>query len=466
MNQKKKYSRMITVGVLILVFAAAAVYRLNIEPDDYGKSLSRQVEKAQVLLDTSGIGNKEGEYSGYTVLEFKGQIEEAKAVLGDKDSYYEIEKKAYEDLKEYTKEFKDNKNANILSADKVEKAINDKKPLEKTIEFSKWANLVWNIQPKNLSKPEDINLDVSLKGPYIKEINSYMESHKMQGKVLAFYHNGEFPGKMGVSTDYVLESGTVHVYKYNEETKSFDYLSSPEINDSKVNFEIEKGGTYIILSKSVEEYSSSQGETESVTENQPGEAESETAGEQESSAGNSTPGKIGTGTKDSGNKNSGAATDNNSSNPADTNSSSQPDSPGDTMTVTIEIRCDTLSSDLSKLVDQSVKNFIPGNGTILSRTTLQLPKGKTVEYALKLATRNAGIHMESSYSALYGGIYVKGINYIYEFDGGDDSGWMYKVNGQFPNYGCSGYELKNGDEIVWVYTCDLGKDVGDNSMWR
>ena len=37
---------------------------------------------------------------------------------------------------------------------------------------------------------------------------------------------------------------------------------------------------------------------------------------------------------------------------------------------------------------------------------------------------------------------------------------MYKVNGWFPNYGCSRYELKQGDVLEVVYTCDLGRDVG------
>ena len=38
---------------------------------------------------------------------------------------------------------------------------------------------------------------------------------------------------------------------------------------------------------------------------------------------------------------------------------------------------------------------------------------------------------------------------------------MYKVNdGWFPNYGCSRYQLRDGDVMEWVYTCDLGKDVG------
>ena len=39
---------------------------------------------------------------------------------------------------------------------------------------------------------------------------------------------------------------------------------------------------------------------------------------------------------------------------------------------------------------------------------------------------------------------------------------MYKVNGWFPNYGCSRYQLKAGDKVEWVYTCDLGVDVGGN----
>ena len=44
---------------------------------------------------------------------------------------------------------------------------------------------------------------------------------------------------------------------------------------------------------------------------------------------------------------------------------------------------------------------------------------------------------------------------------GNESGWMYKVNGWFPNYGCSRYALQQGDEICWMYTCvGLGEDIG------
>jgi len=57
-------------------------------------------------------------------------------------------------------------------------------------------------------------------------------------------------------------------------------------------------------------------------------------------------------------------------------------------------------------------------------------------------------------------VYIRGIHYLYEFSCGPLSGWMYRVDGEFPNYGCSRYVLRDGQTIEWVYTCDLGRDVG------
>ena len=36
----------------------------------------------------------------------------------------------------------------------------------------------------------------------------------------------------------------------------------------------------------------------------------------------------------------------------------------------------------------------------------------------------------------------------------------YRVDGEYPNFGCSKYELKDGQNIEWIYTCDLGEDAG------
>ena len=134
------------------------------------------------------------------------------------------------------------------------------------------------------------------------------------------------------------------------------------------------------------------------------------------------------------------------------------------VTVTLEIRCDTVSSDMSKLENPAIKDYIPADGVILAKTTYKGTTDNSVFDALNTLCRNNDIQLEFSYTPIYESYYIEGINYLYEFDCGSLSGWMYKVNEWFPNYGCSSYYLKDGDVIEWVYTCDLGKDVGDNSM--
>ena len=62
------------------------------------------------------------------------------------------------------------------------------------------------------------------------------------------------------------------------------------------------------------------------------------------------------------------------------------------------------------------------------------------------------------------GYYVTRIGPLAENDFGPSSGWLFKVNGWFPNYGSSKYEVEAGDVIVWAYSCegggtDLGREV-------
>lgn len=133
------------------------------------------------------------------------------------------------------------------------------------------------------------------------------------------------------------------------------------------------------------------------------------------------------------------------------------------LTCTISINCATILDNMDKL-DPAKKDFVPSDGWILKKITVTFEKGETVHDVLKRVCRDKGIHMESTYTPVYDSAYVEGINQIYEFDCGSESGWMYKVNGWFPNYGSSQYEVSDGDEIAWVYTCNLGDDVGDNSM--
>lgn len=133
----------------------------------------------------------------------------------------------------------------------------------------------------------------------------------------------------------------------------------------------------------------------------------------------------------------------------------------DSETVTISIRCDTILDNWDKL-DDSLKSdkYVPADGVILPTFRAVLRKGDTVYDIFSRVTRYSKIVTDCVYTVNYSSVYVKGINHLYEFSCGELSGWMYKVNGVFPGYGCSKYVLKDGDVIEWVYTCDLGRDVG------
>ena len=134
-------------------------------------------------------------------------------------------------------------------------------------------------------------------------------------------------------------------------------------------------------------------------------------------------------------------------------------SAGGSATCTFSISCATILNNWDKC-DESKKPLVPADGVILPTTTVTFTEGESVFDVLQRLCRENGIHMESSWTPMYNSAYVEGINNLYEFDVGSLSGWMYSVNGWFPNYGCSRYALQNGDVVSWVYTCDLGYDVG------
>ncbi len=131
----------------------------------------------------------------------------------------------------------------------------------------------------------------------------------------------------------------------------------------------------------------------------------------------------------------------------------------DAYTCTISIRCTTLLQNM-ELLDRDKTELVPEDGWILQPLAATFYEGESVFPVLRRVCRQQKIHMEFADTPIYNSAYIEGIHNLYEFDAGPLSGWMYQVNGWFPNYGCSRYALKDGDVIDWVYTCDLGHDVG------
>ena len=135
----------------------------------------------------------------------------------------------------------------------------------------------------------------------------------------------------------------------------------------------------------------------------------------------------------------------------------------DSETVFLSIRCDTVLENTENL-DPALRReeLLPEDGVILATTEYVLREGDTVYGLLDRAARYNRIQLEykGTDESPFGSVYIEGIHYLYEYSCGPLSGWVYKVNGVFPNCGCSEYDLQDGDVVEWVYTCDLGRDVG------
>ena len=128
-------------------------------------------------------------------------------------------------------------------------------------------------------------------------------------------------------------------------------------------------------------------------------------------------------------------------------------------TCTLEIRCDTLLKNLDKLSSGKAE-LVPEDGILLEKTTVSFESGDSVFDVFRRCLREQNVHFEYVDAKAYGSIYIEGIGNLYEFDCGEQSGWLYFVNGISPGLGCSGYTVANGDEIVFAYTCDMGADLG------
>ncbi|MEK3673902.1 DUF4430 domain-containing protein [Paenibacillus sp. FSL R10-2771] len=98
------------------------------------------------------------------------------------------------------------------------------------------------------------------------------------------------------------------------------------------------------------------------------------------------------------------------------------------------------------------------HGVILAPAAYEIEKNETALELLGRITRQHKIQMEYQGSKTFA--YVEGIDNLYEYDHGAESGWMYKVNGEFPSKASGSWVMKPGDTVEWLYTLDLGKDIG------
>lgn len=117
----------------------------------------------------------------------------------------------------------------------------------------------------------------------------------------------------------------------------------------------------------------------------------------------------------------------------------------------IEIRCDTVAGRASD-------GTTPEDGVILPRCAIPFEEGDSAFTLLTRAARQYNLQLDHAGSTA-GMAYVKAINNLYEYSYGEQSGWMYSLNGEYLSIGCDNCIVHEGDAIVFSYTLDTGEDL-------
>ena len=116
-------------------------------------------------------------------------------------------------------------------------------------------------------------------------------------------------------------------------------------------------------------------------------------------------------------------------------------------TITVSIEIDARTAHAS---DPAALPGTFSSGVLLSRRNVTVPEGATVRQALDAT----GVRVNAR------GAYIVGLGGLSEFDFGPRSGWMFSVNGSFPNSSAANTTLSAGDTIAWRYTLNRGADIG------
>jgi len=98
---------------------------------------------------------------------------------------------------------------------------------------------------------------------------------------------------------------------------------------------------------------------------------------------------------------------------------------------------------------------MPSGGVILAPVQVQFTPGETVFDLLLREVRARRIHMDHVNNPLFNSVYIRGINNLYEFDFGELSGWVYRVNDVFLGTGVSTHTLQPGDVVELIYTLEM-----------
>ena len=119
---------------------------------------------------------------------------------------------------------------------------------------------------------------------------------------------------------------------------------------------------------------------------------------------------------------------------------------------TLSITCQEAMQ--SEQLPDEMKEVLPKDGIIFSRQEVFVTEGETVLDVLQRELQEKRIALDISDG------YVKGIGSLYEGACGTTSGWLFRVNGEVPSLGAGQCVVQEGDQIEWLYICDMNAFFG------
>lgn len=478
--QQKRW-RTFAILIVLAICAGVVLAGMKFEPADYRDSLQKAITEAEQLqADCSqNVGNSKGQYSPYTLLEYQQQIDTAKRVLDSSDSQYSHRQTAFETLQQQTKAMKEAANSQVIPKEDLEQLQQSGETGKYT---SQWdgGEVEISVSGESISSPSDINIAIG-RGPYGDILQASCDAAQLNGMLFSLYHDGDFGAVVTFRFPLPESNRTGALYHYDKQNKKLVLVeNSVNMEENVAKIALTQGGDYLLALFPNEQLAP-------VGSSAP--ASSEIASSTDSAVSTLLDSNSSPSTNASNIQNNSSSSTSVSSAPTSNNSqpaassienapvatappspttapeiptvTAPPSNSENLITVQLEIRCDTLAQNPSALKDPSKQSYVPSDGTILASTSVQAKPGATVFDVLTETCRNNNIQIEYSYYSGFQSYYIEGINHLYEFDGGQVSGWLYKVNGVFPNYGCSAYTLQDGDSISLLYTCDGGADVGN-----
>lgn len=111
-------------------------------------------------------------------------------------------------------------------------------------------------------------------------------------------------------------------------------------------------------------------------------------------------------------------------------------------------------------LDEAIRNELRNEGMLLNKVKMASAAKQSVTEIFTSACSLSNIVLDIETGEF--GSFFKGIGGLYNGDCGENSYWLLKINGEFSDVGADSITVNDGDEIVWIYTCDGGADVGYN----